>query len=52
MRSEETGFDFFGTPVPPPEDGYVRINMVRGYHYFKVIDENTTRYMNISNSDP
>lgn len=52
MKTLETGEAYFDKVIPECEDGHVRIIMKRGYHYFQKIDENTTRYMNISNSDP
>ena len=50
--SEEDGAQYFGLPIPKTADGHVRIDIRRGYHYFQKIDENTTRYVEIINTDP
>ena len=52
IKSVQEGEDYFGVKVPPTADGHVRIDLKRGYHYFQRIDENTTRYIMIFNSDP
>lgn len=43
---------FFGAGIPPVADGYVRLDISRGYHYFQMLDDNRTRYVTIFNSDP
>jgi len=43
---------FFGTKVPEPLSGYVRMQIMRGYHYFQYLGENKTRYVSIFNTDP
>jgi hypothetical protein len=51
-KSTEEGSDFFGVKVPATADGHVRIEIKRGYHYFQRIDDKTTRYVSIFNTDP
>lgn len=43
---------FFGLDIPKPENGLVKMDIIRGYNYFQYIDENTTRFMGIFNADP
>jgi hypothetical protein len=43
---------FFGVSLPPVENGFVRMDVHKGYHYFEYIDENTTRYVSVFNADP
>ena len=50
--TDEQGGDYFGVPIPDTADGHVRIEIKRGYHYFQRIDDNTTRYVTIFNTDP
>lgn len=38
--------------MPNVTDGHVEIDLKRGFHYFEAVDANTTRYMNIFNTDP
>jgi len=52
MKSVESGKTWFGTPVPDTADGFVRVIIKRGYHYFERIDDNTTKYICIFNTDP
>ena len=49
---EEPGSLYFGHPIPKSADGHVRLDIKRGYHYFQYIDEKTTRYVEIFNTDP
>ena len=51
-HSIEGGLNLFEFDVPHAAEGHVRVDMKRGFHYFMYIDENTTRYVNIFNSDP
>lgn len=50
--TDEKGGDYFGVPIPETAEGHVRIEIKRGYHYFQRIDDNTTRYVTIFNTDP
>jgi len=43
---------FFGATIPPPDKGHVRMNIERGYHYFKYLGVNKTKYIGIMNVDP
>jgi hypothetical protein len=50
--SEDPEAKYFGFQIPKTSDGHVRLDIKRGYHYFQRIDENTTRYVEIFNTDP
>jgi hypothetical protein len=52
MKSLDAHTNFFEYEVPEAAENHVRIIMKRGYHYLQKIDENRTRYTNISNTDP
>ena len=52
LRSLDSDTHYFQTPAPETSPGHVRMDIKRGYHYFQYIDENTTRYVTIFNTDP
>lgn len=52
MKSVDNLQTYFGVEVPQVQGGHVRTIIIKGYHYFHYIDENTTRYVNIMSSDP
>ena len=52
MKTVHEGSTFFGTDVPALSTGYVKLDIKRGYHFFQRIDDNTTRYVTIFNTDP
>ena len=43
---------YFGLELSQQEAGFVRMDIVKGYHYLEYIDENTTKYISIFNCDP
>ena len=52
LKSIDEGQKFFNVPSPKTSSGYVRIDIIRGYHYLQRIDDNTTKYITIFNTDP
>lgn len=52
LKSVPDDGKYFGSSIPAVEDGHVRIDIQRGFHYFQRIDDNTTKYINIFNADP
>lgn len=42
---------FFEAVVPQERDGLVRIDLNFFYNYYQYIDENTTRYIVLANTD-
>lgn len=52
VKSIDEDVPFFGVPAPKTQEGHVRLDIKRGYHYLQKIDDNKTRYVALFNSDP
>eukprot|EP00347_Sterkiella_histriomuscorum_P007904 403347117 len=52
VKSPSDDSCYFDMNVPETTEGYVRIDIKRGFHHFKQIDANTTKYTSIYNVDP
>ena len=51
MKSVKNEESLFGFEIPKCPEGYVRIEIKRGFHYFQRLENNKTKYMSIFNTD-
>ena len=52
LRSVPLQEEIFGHTFEKVESGHVELLLRKGYHYFEYIDDETTKYVMIFNSDP